>query len=263
TQTVTVNSPGTYWVEVAGGSACAPRDSITVTQSPNALTVNLGPDLTACEGQTVTFDAGPGYTSYTWQDGSTLPTYTAWLPGNYWVSVTDGQCNGMASDTVALVSSGLLQVGLGNDTVLCAGGSFVLQAPVGFSGYLWQDGSTASNFTVTLPGTYWVQVTDAQGCLGMDTLVVSPCTGMSAGGAGMDLQVWPNPAAGELHFDIIGLPTGESVAVGLWDMAGRELLHLHGAGHPGTLDLRMLPKGLYCLRVTVGEVVFVEKVAVE
>jgi hypothetical protein len=35
--------------------------------------------------------------------------------------------------------------------------------------YRWQDGSTASSFTVREPGQYWVRVVNTSGCLRSDT----------------------------------------------------------------------------------------------
>ena len=49
---------------------------------------------------------------------------------------------------------------LGNDTTLCNGSSYTLNASNSNATYLWQDGSTNPTFTVTNSGTYWVQVSN-------------------------------------------------------------------------------------------------------
>jgi len=66
-----------------------------VESPPLALTVYPLPvvDLTdepfLCAGDPVQLDAGPGFTSYLWQDGSPGQYYTATNTGNYMVTVTD------------------------------------------------------------------------------------------------------------------------------------------------------------------------------
>ena len=49
------------------------------------------------------------------------------------------------------------------DTTLCTGNTIVLRPGPVFSSYLWQDGSTDSNYSVTSVGRYSVAVTDACG----------------------------------------------------------------------------------------------------
>ncbi len=51
--------------------------------------IDLGMDAELCDGQVIVLDAGPGYTDYLWQDGSTNQTFTAFLGGTYSVSVTE------------------------------------------------------------------------------------------------------------------------------------------------------------------------------
>lgn len=47
----------------------------------------LGNDTTLCDGLTLQLDAGPGYTSYIWNDGSTGQLLTVNEPGEYWCEV--------------------------------------------------------------------------------------------------------------------------------------------------------------------------------
>ncbi|WP_025603980.1 gliding motility-associated C-terminal domain-containing protein [Pontibacter actiniarum] len=58
-------------------------------------------------------------------------------------------------------------------TTLCAGGSVLLTASPGQS-YKWSNGATTRAITVTQPGTYGVEVTDGNGCVGKaEDVVVS------------------------------------------------------------------------------------------
>ena len=60
---------------------------------------------------------------------------------------------------------------LGADRDLCAGTQTVV-TPGSFTKYLWQDMSSASDFTVTTPGVFWVEVTNSFDCSAKDTFVV-------------------------------------------------------------------------------------------
>jgi len=70
------------------------------------------------------------------------------------------------------------QVSLGPDIVLCpVDRETAVLTPGDFSTYRWQDASTGSDFFVSETGTYTVEVTDANGCIGIDSLaVVSQCS---------------------------------------------------------------------------------------
>jgi gliding motility-associated-like protein len=54
----------------------------------NTTPPDLGADLAVCEGVSISLSV-PGYTTYTWQDGSTVSTYIATTSGTYNVAVTD------------------------------------------------------------------------------------------------------------------------------------------------------------------------------
>lgn len=68
-------------------------------------------------------------------------------------------------------------VSLGNDTTVCIGSTFVIDASAsGASSYTWQNGNTNSSISVNTSGAYYVVASD-NGCDGTDTINVtfSPC----------------------------------------------------------------------------------------
>jgi|GEM_PF-1558983 len=170
-QTLTVTSSGTYSVIVTDANGCEGKDTIVITQ--NALPViNLGPDAAICTGSTLTLDAGAGV-DYLWSDNSTNQTLTISSSGMYSVIVTDANsCEG--KDTIVITENALPVVDLGPDASYCAGSTFnmTLDAGPGMD-YLWSDNSMNQMFTVTSSGMYSVIVTDANGCKGKDTVVVT------------------------------------------------------------------------------------------
>ena len=138
---------------------------------------DLGPDVLLCVDSAVVFDAGNGFATYRWQDSSANPTFTATLPGIYWVEVTD-TCGNMFRDSV-LLSFSLLTDTRFPDTVTCPDEWVVYAAP-GFDTYTWAPaaGLSCTNCPQVLiqpntTTTYTLLATNILGCELRDTFVVA------------------------------------------------------------------------------------------
>lgn len=93
-QTLEVGLTGTYSVIVTDANGCSEIDEATVTVNP-LPDVDLGPDVTVINPQTAILDAGAGFSSYLWSDGSTAQTLVADETGSYAVTVTNANgCTG-------------------------------------------------------------------------------------------------------------------------------------------------------------------------
>jgi len=136
TQTLVVNTAGTYWAEVTK-NGCTARDTVIVsyyTVNP----VNLGADTTICQGLTRTFDAGPcPGCAYQWGNITTGQpnigsgqTYTTGQAGKYMATTTDTHgCQNR--DTVQLFVTPVDTVGVSVSTSanpICAGTSVTFTA---------------------------------------------------------------------------------------------------------------------------------------
>jgi hypothetical protein len=185
-------SPGTYWVETKDANGCTDRDTIVLSGIP-ITPVQLGADTALCSGNTLLLDAGQGYDSYSWQNGSTAQTFSVTSPGTYWVTVTDSCGADTDSLTVTLGTVNFNLTHNGASTVCKSALPFTLSAPAGYQAYLWQNGSTNASITITTVGTYYVSVTDANGCKGSDTLYVVDCSGI-AENAPIPVSIYPTPA---------------------------------------------------------------------
>ncbi|MEI7725563.1 MAG: NHL repeat-containing protein, partial [Bacteroidota bacterium] len=86
-----VSAAGTYEIIALSDAFCTgPAYNGTATIIVNPLpNVNLGPDVTMCDGDTVTLDAGSSFAGYLWNNGNTSQTIEVNLPGSYSVIVTD------------------------------------------------------------------------------------------------------------------------------------------------------------------------------
>jgi gliding motility-associated-like protein len=97
--TFNVTSAGTYFVEVTTLNNCSVSDTIEVTFTTGP-SINLGNDLTMCDGDAIVLNATFPNSTYVWQDNSTSNVLSVDQPGSYWVIVTNN-C-GFTSDTVVV-----------------------------------------------------------------------------------------------------------------------------------------------------------------
>ncbi|MBC8173659.1 MAG: gliding motility-associated C-terminal domain-containing protein [Chitinophagales bacterium] len=152
----------------ACGDAIYDTAVITVNEVPD---VDLGEDITACEGETVTIDAGPGL-DFNWNTGENSQTIEGDNGGLYWVTVSNGGCT--ATDTINVTFLSTPNVELGNDTLICNYEEifFTLYVSSPEADIEWQNGSANSSFVVNAPGIYYV--TAANGiCTASDTIHVT------------------------------------------------------------------------------------------
>ena len=169
TNSITVGTTGTYWASTSDSTQCGTSDTILV-EYYQVDSVDLGPDTLICQGDTLTLNSISGGTSYLWSNGFTTPSVDVYTGGTYWIAVEDSsQCP--SSDTINLIVAPLPTVDLGPDTGICTGSSVLLQGTPNMSSYLWSSGHTFPDLFVTIAGTFWLQVTDSNGCSSTDTII--------------------------------------------------------------------------------------------
>lgn len=167
TQTIHVTSTGTYHVTVTNGN-CFNTDTINVVVNQTPI-LNLGNDTSICSAANFMLDAGNPGVSYLWNTNDTTQTIPVTATGVYSVTATNGNC--MATDTVSITMIQSPTVNIGNDTILCNDARLYIDVAQRNVTYLWQNNSRNSNYTVTTPGTYWVELNN-NGCKASDTIIV-------------------------------------------------------------------------------------------
>jgi gliding motility-associated-like protein len=159
--TYQVTKAGIYWVDVSTGG-CPARDSITVTYyAPLSVELAQEKDTMLCAGNSLLLSVKqPAMgTSYKWQDGSTKEAYLVKGPGLYWVEASNA-C-GKKRDSIRIhYLESLPPFSLGKDAVLKPEDTLLLQVNIPDAHYIWQDGSTGSEFTVRDAGIYWVEISN-------------------------------------------------------------------------------------------------------
>ena len=163
---------GTYYVEVMDLNGCSAGDTLSVVFLEKDQ-VNLGNDITICQGAEAVFNIGM-YSNYLWHDGSSGNQYISSSEETIRVEVTDS--NGCVSkDTAQVFISESLPVNLGPDSEFCEGDSIVLSSGYPETGYnfTWSTSETNSDIIIHSSGVYDVLVEDVVGCIGRDTVQVT------------------------------------------------------------------------------------------
>jgi large repetitive protein len=173
TQSIVVSTTGNYWVTVTDINSCSATSapvSVNANSNPTPTITANGP-TTFCQGGSVTLTSSLA-SSYLWSTGATTQSITVSAAGNYTVTVTDGNgCSGTSQPTsVSINPNPVPTVSANGPTTLCQGQNVQLTSSVAAS-YLWNTGATTQSITVSAAGSYFVTVTDVNGCVGVSAPV--------------------------------------------------------------------------------------------
>jgi gliding motility-associated-like protein len=164
-------NPGTYNVTLIAvdstGCLFSDTSDLVVVVAPIPV-VDIGNDTTVCEALNLALDAGTSGNIYNWSTGDSVQVINVNTPGNYWVEISNGNCN--AADTISIQQI-ILDPDLGSDTNLCVGQTLELNAFEPGVTYLWSTGAVTSTIVVSLAGQYWVQIFSGP-CVRSDTILV-------------------------------------------------------------------------------------------
>jgi hypothetical protein len=131
---------------------------VTVNQNPSQPVI-AATSTTICANNPITLNAPTGFTTYLWSNLQNTESITTNQAGSYSVTVTDANgCVSIASVplVVTLIPSPSAPSITSAANAICSGDSITLFASSGFASYLWSNGDTTSNITVTNQGNYTV-----------------------------------------------------------------------------------------------------------
>ncbi len=177
---------GNYSCLIKDANACQITRNFTISQPSSALDASTSKTDVTCNGGTngtATVTPSGGTPSYTYQwspGGATAATITGLAAGNYTCTIKDAHL----CESVKIVNVGQpgpVQVGISPSAPsICAGASTPLFA-IAFGGtgsftYQWQPGNLLGDMQVVSPDVttqYVVTATDANSCVGTDTVIVT------------------------------------------------------------------------------------------
>ncbi len=235
TEDLTGLTAGSYSVTILDGNGCSASASATISQ-PAGLVLNATPVNVGCAGGAngsidITVQGGVFPYTYAWSNTATTEDINGLSGGTYTVTVNDfNGCSITASFTIteptAITSS------LAGTNVTCFGahnGAIDLTVGGGTApySYLWNTFQTVEDLNGIGGGTYFVIITDANGCTKHDSIVITEapalvlsvsvtdalCNGAAtgaidltvSGGAPAYTYLWSNTATTE---DITGVAAG-------------------------------------------------------
>jgi gliding motility-associated-like protein len=175
---------------------CSSYDTVQVKLYPKYV-LSPGISREVCAGDTVTLGGSPtasggtGTYRYLWRPGSGLsdstaanPTFIANQTTTYKVYLFTGACSGLDSVTITVNQRPVADAGpdqaICNTDSVTIGGSSPASGGIGPYTYLWSPSTGLSSVVSANPNaspstttTYILKVTDAKGCTGYDTMVLT------------------------------------------------------------------------------------------
>lgn len=221
-------TPGNYEVTILDNNNCDATTSVTLNPHPGITAITKATsdyngfntkcvDTDEGEGLVETVTNAFGTISYTWFDGSSNQSISDLLPGNYAVTVSDG--NGCSDDaTLVITPPPAIQPNIqitsnhNGESISCPDaldGEMEAFPVNGFGAYtyLWDHGPATKAVTGLGQGTYAVTVTDDYGCSTRSELLISDPATMQldltkTSYNGSDLSCH-NDADGEIQLNVL------------------------------------------------------------
>lgn len=164
------------WVASHGCSTTSNQAFTAQTFCPQELTLEIDTIESQCEGEKGSAYAhvygGTGMYAYAWSTGHTDEVVTNLDPGQYSLTVSDGQTEIVQSFTL---DSPMLEFNIPGLIPLCEGYSYTIDATAQNCQnctYIWSNGHNGPSLELSQPGDYTVTVTSEHGCQGVDSTLV-------------------------------------------------------------------------------------------
>jgi hypothetical protein len=232
------------------------------------------PNMTAtaseflCNGNDVVLSsdisAGLGYSS--WSTGETTDDITVSNIGVY--TLTNTLC-GTMNNIEVFTSPDVIATAVFTDEMLGNDGSVDLSVSGGTPGftYSWDNGETTEDLSGLISGTYVVTVTDANGCHEEVTVVVSSQVGVNKLDANFGMSVYPNPTTGLINLAINSVDVHSNAVVNVVNASGQSVynnqMNIASGENNTQINLSELEAGVYFVKVSVNEKVYVTRVALK
>jgi gliding motility-associated-like protein/uncharacterized repeat protein (TIGR01451 family) len=183
TQDLTGIPSGTYTLQLTDANACTASLNVLISQPLSPLQVSLNPVNVLCFGNATgsidaTVSGGTAPYSYSWNNGLLTQDLQGLVAGTYTLITTDANgCNTTTSTTVTQPTAPL-SISLIGDDVNCFGASdgsvnaTVNGGTLPYS-FAWSSGQITEDITSIPVGTYSLIVTDANGCVISDQVILS------------------------------------------------------------------------------------------
>lgn len=258
----------TYSYTDANGCSNSSTVSIQVQNGPNVfLNVRKYCENDPQENMNYGYPAGGTYTL----DGVVTTTLNPSNlgPGKYFIqySYSNGTCTSVKSDTIVVLAAPPANPG-----VTVTWGSLTCNV-VGYD-YQWLDatgapipGETGRVFYPQTPGDYAVRVSAGTNCSETSDMVYIENVSLEDQFiASLGLKIFPNPASTTATVSF-NLSERKAVSIQVMDLSGKMLQQFDGGDLMGEIQIPMelghLARGVYMLKITLGDVSTTQRIALE
>ena len=208
-------SADVYAVTVTNSNGCSATQS-TFLSSPSPISADISATPASCPSaddgslSLENISGGTGSYAILWSNGATTPTITGLNPGNYSVTITDG--NSCQANTAASVTAlPGPQLTFANRSPSCPNGSTGSVTAIGSSGqapytYSWSNGANTASLSSLPAGNYTVTLTDANSCSTSKSVQIETASSISLNINTTVPQCQDNTVASAAAFPSGGVP---------------------------------------------------------
>jgi photosystem II stability/assembly factor-like uncharacterized protein len=223
---------------------------ITISKLPSV--VATASKTVVCSGESVSL-TGAGASTYIWDNNvsngvSFVPSETK----TYTVSGSDVKgCTTTTTVNIKVNQLPMVTISLNGPTTYCSNKLTELVASNGLS-YLWNDGTTSKTIKPNQSGSYFVKVTDMNGCSASSDpvyLTVNDCASIVPLSL-QSVQLFPNPTT-----DLLSVEVSEDLiqlTYKIMDVSGKELVSGKLNHTLNTIDVEDLATGTYFFEIENG-----------
>ncbi|MFH2142514.1 MAG: T9SS type A sorting domain-containing protein [Bacteroidota bacterium] len=190
------------------------------------------------------------------------------VPGNYNIisyTIESGDIDNYNDTTAKTVSHyGNPILSLGADIITIMPDTVILDAG-SWTSYIWTGGTTTQTFDVDTAGYYSVTITDSNGCTASDQIYVGNSVSLSQSSSFTGLMIFPNPNDGIFTISYEADVISEFI-IEIIDIQG-QLLYQEKISNIRKLnkdiDLRSFAAGIYYIKLSDGENIYIEKLIIK
>lgn len=258
--TITVTYPDTYLVNVTDSTTgCSGTNSISTYLYP-PISISFSANNISCFGlndgnvnSNVTGGTNPFL--YSWSNGTSLPSISNLTSGLYILTVTDSTgCsltqNININEPLQLIFDSLSMTNASCSDTTCNDGTATayVSGGTGVVTYTWSNGGNTNTITGVYSATYFITITDSNGCTTDSSIFVDFFVGKNnIETSNFTFKVYPNPAKNEFYIKIenIGVHLNE---IRLVNMFGQDIEKINNPiGNLFKINTQNIPNGFYRL----------------
>jgi len=265
---------GTYIVLVTDSCGASTSKAITITEPPT-MSLLLTQTNVSCNGYmdgsaVANITGGTAPFTYLWPLTSDSTSSVASLDTGLHILIVTSSCGNIITDSITITELPVLTTSMGSTDVTCFGGgngTATVTALGGISPYnfLWSSGQTNATAIGLFPGNYTVNVTDLNGCLTSDIVIITQPTQFVAVTSSTDVSclVGNNGTAsvvaggGTLPYSYLWSPSGDTTAVAvgliedtytitLMDSCGATIVDSVVVGGPSSMSISLAATNVSC-----------------